>query len=452
MVAPPSRLQKDLKRYEIGPFVLDTLRLVLTCDGTPLPVGPRVVATLAALVERAGEVVTKDEMLDRVWSGEDVNESNVAQSVYVLRKLFRERGCERTIVTVPRRGYRFAGAVRALEAKRPAPVATHARTGLFVRAAAAVALIALLAVPATRGAEHAPPLSAHGAERYRLGRYYWALRTPETLAKSVRLFREVIRTDPRSPLGYSGLADAELMTVDYERGRVDVARAFAEARAAVTMALRLDPSSVAARTSLGMVRKLADRDARAAETELLHAIALDPSYALAHHWYGVVLFDRGRIAEALEQLRAAIRLDPISPSASSWLAEALYDQRRFSDAIGYSRLALELDPSRADALRALGLAYEESGKVTAAIATFERMRRIPSVMGNASALLAEAYARSGRREEARRALAVALRLEPHDKDTKIARIALGEEPKTKQVLAALRSENPYEPRLARYGS
>src|ERR1700745_1295922 len=56
----------------LGPLRLDPARGVLSRNGTPLAVGPRVVAILAALVERPGEVVTKDELLDRVWPDEDV--------------------------------------------------------------------------------------------------------------------------------------------------------------------------------------------------------------------------------------------------------------------------------------------------------------------------------------------------------------------------------------------
>ncbi|HWT07185.1 MAG TPA: winged helix-turn-helix domain-containing protein, partial [Xanthomonadales bacterium] len=90
---------------------LDAARHVLTLGGEPLALGPRVVDTLTALVERAGAVVTKDELLDRVWAGEDVGESNVAQSVYTLRKVLREHGLGAAIATVQRRGYRFTAAV-----------------------------------------------------------------------------------------------------------------------------------------------------------------------------------------------------------------------------------------------------------------------------------------------------------------------------------------------------
>jgi len=116
IVADPAwaNLQEVIKRYAIGPFELDVARHVLSLAGEPLPLGPRVVDTLAALVERAGAVVTKDELLDRVWIGEDVGESNVAQSVYTLRKVLRAHGLGAAIATVPRRGYRFVGAVELL--------------------------------------------------------------------------------------------------------------------------------------------------------------------------------------------------------------------------------------------------------------------------------------------------------------------------------------------------
>jgi DNA-binding winged helix-turn-helix (wHTH) protein len=269
--APPN-LQEVFKRYAFGPFVLDARREVLYAGGEPLPLGPRAVATLVALVERPGEVVTKDELLDRVWAGEDVNESNVAQSVYLLRKVLREHGVTGAIATVPRRGYRFAGAVELLAEPRlpPTPVrlpsaVAPAREGgvrRWLTAALALGLLLLAGVPAARAVSHPPPLGARGAELYRLGRYYWNLRTPAGFAAATRLFEGVVASDPRSPLGHAGLADAALMIADYERPHSRRADMYAKARREIAAALALDRGSAAAHASLGMLRYAANRGAR----------------------------------------------------------------------------------------------------------------------------------------------------------------------------------------------
>jgi DNA-binding winged helix-turn-helix (wHTH) protein/tetratricopeptide (TPR) repeat protein len=458
-------LQEVIKRYVLGPFELDPARGVLALCGEPLPLGPRVVATLTALVERAGEVVTKDEMLDRVWAGEDVGESNVAQSVYTLRKVLRDHGLADAIVTIPRRGYRLTAPVQlrcgpadvTIPVRREPIAPPRTLAVRWLTAAFSVVLVFLAAVPAARAVPHAPPLSARGAELYRLGRYYWNLRSPAGLAKSARLFAAVTASDPRSPLGHAGLADVDLMLADYQVGPLKPARYLARARSEIRRALALDRESAVAHASLGMLRFTADHDMRGAESEFRHATALDPGYAVAHHWYGTTLMQEGRVADALHELGLAMTLEPVAPATGSWLAEASYFGGRYADAIAYSRRALDLDPHRDGALRRLGLAYELAGDLPRAIAAFERLRRSGSEGSAAPALLAEAYARSGRPAAARAALREALRLHPRDADTAFALLALGERRRGLTILAR-RPDTMYrtpplqDPRLAPFRS
>ena len=107
--------------YEFGPFQLDAERLLLLDRGEPLPLGPKVVETLLALVEHPGEVLQKSELLNRIWPEGYVDEANLAQNVYVLRKTLRRRWNFEAIETIPRRGYRFNASVSRREPLRPEP-------------------------------------------------------------------------------------------------------------------------------------------------------------------------------------------------------------------------------------------------------------------------------------------------------------------------------------------
>src|SRR5215213_7897044 len=98
---------------EFGPFRLDAGRQILWYEGQPVSLALKEIELLSALTENAGDVYTKQELLDSVWADSFVEESNLARHVYVLRKTFKEYGCEDLIETVPRRGYRFAGKVTA---------------------------------------------------------------------------------------------------------------------------------------------------------------------------------------------------------------------------------------------------------------------------------------------------------------------------------------------------
>ena len=81
-----------------------------TKDDTPLPIGHRGVALLAALFRRPGEVLTKTELMDAAWGGAAIEESNLSVQMAALRKALgpSPKGDGDWIVTVPRVGYRFA--------------------------------------------------------------------------------------------------------------------------------------------------------------------------------------------------------------------------------------------------------------------------------------------------------------------------------------------------------
>lgn len=101
--------------YAFGPFTLDTGERTLSRSGRPVPLPRKAYETLAVLVERAGRVVEKAELMGAVWPDAFVEESNLAQSVFRLRKTLGDgRGRQRYIETVPGRGYRFVARVEAV--------------------------------------------------------------------------------------------------------------------------------------------------------------------------------------------------------------------------------------------------------------------------------------------------------------------------------------------------
>jgi DNA-binding winged helix-turn-helix (wHTH) protein/tetratricopeptide (TPR) repeat protein len=102
--------------YEFGPFRVDAVERLLTGDGVLLPLTPKAFETLLALVENSGRVVGRDELIVRVWPDTCVEEANLTQNVFTLRKVLGEKKREcRYIETVPRRGYRFVASVREVK-------------------------------------------------------------------------------------------------------------------------------------------------------------------------------------------------------------------------------------------------------------------------------------------------------------------------------------------------
>jgi DNA-binding winged helix-turn-helix (wHTH) protein/TolB-like protein len=99
--------------YEFGVYLLDAGKRVLLRSGEPVPMGAKVLETLLALIENRGLVVTKDELLKRVWGDTIVEEGGLARNVSILRKSLGEQPDDHQyIVTVPGRGYQFVADVR----------------------------------------------------------------------------------------------------------------------------------------------------------------------------------------------------------------------------------------------------------------------------------------------------------------------------------------------------
>ena len=98
--------------FEFGSFSLDPDKRLLLRDGAAVPLAPKVLETLLALVENRDRVLSKDELLAQVWGGASVEEGGLTRNVSILRKTLGEKPDDhRFIVTVPGRGYRFVAAV-----------------------------------------------------------------------------------------------------------------------------------------------------------------------------------------------------------------------------------------------------------------------------------------------------------------------------------------------------
>jgi DNA-binding winged helix-turn-helix (wHTH) protein/TolB-like protein/Tfp pilus assembly protein PilF len=103
-------------RLAFGDFILEkSQHRVVHRDGTPVALTPRLFNALALFVERPGELLDKDFLIGELWPGLVVEENNLSQAVFGLRRALGDDG-NRYIQTVPRRGFRFIAPVRALDA------------------------------------------------------------------------------------------------------------------------------------------------------------------------------------------------------------------------------------------------------------------------------------------------------------------------------------------------
>jgi len=100
--------------YAFGEFCVDVQHRVLRLRDEPIALTPKAFEVLLLLIQHSGQVVSKNELMQAVWPDSFVEESNLTQTVFMLRKALGETSNQRYVLTVQGRGYRFAAEVKTV--------------------------------------------------------------------------------------------------------------------------------------------------------------------------------------------------------------------------------------------------------------------------------------------------------------------------------------------------
>lgn len=177
-------------------------------------------------------------------------------------------------------------------------------------------------------------------------------------AKASQLFHQAVEKDPAYALAWAALSQTYIIPAAKKRGEA-AQQLYAKAQTAAERALQLDPELVEVQTSLADLKYTYQWNWSEADALFRKAIASDPDYATAHHWYALFLAYTGRGSEAIAPILRAHELEPDSLIITINVARVHYFARRYQDAISYAKRALEMNPDHSGPRLILSLAYEQ---------------------------------------------------------------------------------------------
>jgi serine/threonine-protein kinase len=247
------------------------------------------------------------------------------------------------------------------------------------------------------GRKHENPQSYN---LYLRGRFYWAQR-PQGIAKAIEYFERAIDEDPDSPRARAGLADCYVTLGSWENGTLPPIEAMAKAQAAANKALELDNRLAEAHATLAYRTTHHDWDWVTAESQFKTAFALNPNYAVCHHWYSHFLTAVGRPEESLKASRRCLDLDPLDLVINIHMAWHYQFARQYEQAIEQCWKTSELHPNSFWPAYFFGLAYEQQGQFDRAVEEFQIAVKLSGDVTFASAALGHLYGTIGKTEEAR---------------------------------------------------
>ena len=275
--------------------------------------------------------------------------------------------------------------------------------------------------------------SSDAYEAYLKGRYFWGKRDTESLYKALEQFRYATELDPQFAEAFAGIADTQHLIFSYNieinPGIVD------EAKVNLERALELKPDSPDALVTLGTIQMGVDWDWKAAQNQFERALELNPSYATAHHWYGLYFGFRGEAEKSRQQMELARQLDPLSTIIQLNLGWSQFVAGNSDAYVQASQAVLEREPNFWDAHWDLGTAYVQKGQLAEGIAELEKAAELAHRSTATLSSLGYALGRAGRRSEAEKILReLQRRASTAPEEIAMIHVALGDKAKALQWL------------------
>lgn len=403
--------------YEFENFRLDAKNQSLWRGETLVSISPKALEILILLVEKRGEIVSRDELLAVVWKDTFVEEGNINYTISLLRKTLENKTL---IQTVPRRGYRFVADLKEISPndKVLSKSAVNARSqkNPFRWIFSSILLISLLFLTSfaiwwrsyetIEKTETTSTQNSDAMQAYRRGKMILEKKSVENREeKAIDEFQNAITLDPTFALAYAGLAEgysALAVIVSHPNS----AENYAKAKIAAEKSLALDENLAEGWLIRGWLKRQADWDWTNAESDLRRSIQINPKNAVTHLRLALLLSSIGKQTEALAEIRTAQELDPIADYVVGGRFPILEARREYDQALQESEQFSRENKANNSAARAYATFLYHTGNFGKTIELGEESMANHSPK-NAFAwfsLLAASYAKTGQTDSSNEAL------------------------------------------------
>jgi eukaryotic-like serine/threonine-protein kinase len=232
---------------------------------------------------------------------------------------------------------------------------------------------------------------------YLQGRFYWNKRTSAALERAIDYFNQAIALDSTFALAYAGLADCYIIQSQYSG--IPTSITIPLTKKAAGRALELDNSLAEAQTTLAFCL-FEEWDYVESERDFKQALALNPKYPTAYHWYNIMLVRTGRVDEAWKIIQQGHELDPFSPVITLNVGAICLQRKQYDDALRYFKQSIELDPSFAPGYAWAGLTCDLMNNQTEARSQLEKAVELSGRSNETISYLGYFFGKRGMRDEA----------------------------------------------------
>jgi DNA-binding winged helix-turn-helix (wHTH) protein/Flp pilus assembly protein TadD len=317
--------------YKFRNCILHSTERYVKRDDEYLPLTPKAFDVLRMLVEGAGEVITRDELLGKVWNGAIVEEGNLTVHISKSRSALGGSNGERFIETVSGSGYRFIPSVDLIE------------NGT-----------------STNGHHTGPYDHDSEAIRYYLkGKHFRDKRTIPDTYTAIDYLQKALAQDPSNVNAYIELILSHSLLSAFDQ--VSHLDTMSTIRPLLTITSAFDQKNDNLQVVYGEVKLFLEWDIEGAEKCFRDAIELNPDCSQAIYCLSELLIYSGRAPEAIVNISRLRQIDPFSLRTMMRVGRIHYMLGQFEIALKFLKEAVELEKERYECLLLLGGILTETG-------------------------------------------------------------------------------------------